>query len=80
MPSRISGTDSMMRKKIANSGASLPASATIGLPPAHCEPGAHAAPSELGADRIAARERDDDVDDHRQQRAQQELGVVALRD
>ena len=34
MPSRISGTDSMMRKKIANSGASLPASATIGLPPA----------------------------------------------
>ena len=34
MPSRISGTDSMMRKKIANSGASLPASATTGLPPA----------------------------------------------
>ena len=33
-PSRISGTDSMMTKKIPNSGASLPASATIGLPPA----------------------------------------------
>ena len=33
-PSRMSGTDSMMTKKIANSGASLPASATIGLPPA----------------------------------------------
>jgi hypothetical protein len=35
IPSRTSGTDSMMEKKIANSGASLPANATIGLPPAH---------------------------------------------
>ena len=43
------------------------------------EPGAHAAPPELGADRIAGGERDDDMDDHRQQRAQQELGVVLLR-
>jgi hypothetical protein len=34
MPSNMSATDSMMTKKIANSGASLPASATIGLPPA----------------------------------------------
>ncbi len=33
-PSRISGTASMITKKIANRGASLPASATIGLPPA----------------------------------------------
>jgi hypothetical protein len=35
MPSRIRGTDSMIKKKIANSGASLPATATITLPPAH---------------------------------------------
>ena len=40
------------------------------------EPRAHAAPPELGADRIAGGERDDHVDDHRQQRAQQELRVV----
>ena len=33
-PSRISGVDSMMMKKMANRGASLPARATIGLPPA----------------------------------------------
>ena len=33
-PSSTSGTASMMRKKMANSGASLPANATIGLPPA----------------------------------------------
>ena len=33
-PSKMSATDNMMTKKIPNSGASLPASATIGLPPA----------------------------------------------
>jgi hypothetical protein len=41
------------------------------------EPGAHAAPSELGADRITGREHNNDVNDHRKQRAQQELGVIA---
>ena len=43
------------------------------------EPAAHAAPAELGADRVAGGERDDDVEDHRQQRAQQELRVIPLR-
>ena len=43
------------------------------------EPGAHAAPAKLGADRVGGGERDDHVDDHRQQRAQQELRVVRLR-
>ena len=33
-PSSTSGTASMIKRKIANRGASLPASATIGLPPA----------------------------------------------
>jgi hypothetical protein len=33
-PSRTNGTASMIRKKSANSGASLPASAMTGLPPA----------------------------------------------
>ncbi len=33
-PSKITGTTSIMTTKIANRGASLPASATIGLPPA----------------------------------------------
>src|SRR5258708_3841290 len=33
-PSRISGVDSMMMKKMANRGASLPARATMGLPAA----------------------------------------------
>ena len=43
------------------------------------EPGAHAAAPELGAHRIAGGEPDDRMDDHREQRAQQELGVVLLR-
>ena len=43
------------------------------------EPGAHAATAELGADRIAGGERDHHMDDHRQQRTQQELGIVPLR-
>ncbi len=34
MPSNMSATDSMRTKKIPNRGASLPASATMGLPPA----------------------------------------------
>jgi len=33
-PSRISGMSSMKTKKMANRGASFPASATIGSPPA----------------------------------------------
>ena len=43
------------------------------------EPGAHAAAAELGAHRIAGGNRDDHVQHHRQQRAQQKLGVVPLR-
>ena len=43
------------------------------------EPRAHAASPELGADRVTAGERDDHVNDRRQQRAQQELGVICLR-
>ncbi len=43
------------------------------------EPGAHAAPAELGADGVAGGERDDHMGDHRQQRAQQKLRVVPLR-
>ena len=43
------------------------------------EPGAHAAAAELGAHRIAGRDRDDHMQHHRQQRAQQKLGVVPLR-
>ena len=43
------------------------------------EPGAHAAPAELGANRVAGGDRDDHMQHHRQQRAQQELGVVPLR-
>ena len=68
-----------MTKKITNSGASLPASATIGLPPAQASHVRSAAPAKFRADRIAGGERDDHVDDHRQQRAQQELRVVPLR-
>jgi hypothetical protein len=34
-PSMISVVASMIRRKIPNRGASLPVSATIGLPPAH---------------------------------------------
>jgi len=44
-----------------------------------CEPITHAAAIKLGSHRIAGRERDDHVDDHRQKGAQQELGVVFLR-
>ena len=44
------------------------------------EPGAHAAPAELGADRIAGGERDHHMDDGRQQRAQQELRIVLSAD
>ena len=43
------------------------------------EPGAHAAAAELGAHRIAGGDRDDHMQHHRQQRAQQKLGVVPLR-
>ncbi len=43
------------------------------------EPGAHAAPPELGAHCVAGGDRDDHVDHHRQQRAQQKLRVVPLR-
>ena len=77
-PSRTSGTASMIRKKIANSGASLPASAITGLPP-HRRATCACCVAGLGADRVAAGERDDHVNDGRQQRAQQELGVVCLR-
>ena len=43
------------------------------------QPGAQAAARELGADRIAGGDRDDDVEDVRQDRAQQELRVVQRR-
>ena len=43
------------------------------------EPGAHAAAAELGAHRIAGGDRDDHVQHHRQQRAQQKPRVVPLR-
>ena len=43
------------------------------------EPVAHAAPAELGANRVAGGQRDAHMEHHRQQRTQQELGVIPLR-
>src|SRR6476646_10057393 len=78
-PSSISGTVSMITKKIANNGASLPASATTGLPPAQASQVRMLRRRKLRADRITGGDGDDDVDHDRQQRAQQELRIIALR-
>ena len=78
-PSRISATDSMMTKKISEQGRQLAGERNDRVAARAGEPGAHAAPAELGADRVAGGERDDHMGDHRQQRAQQELRVVPLR-
>ena len=43
------------------------------------EPGAHATTAKFGADRIAGGDRHDHMHDHRQQRSQQELGIIPLR-
>src|SRR5262249_14561642 len=71
-PSRISGSNSMRKTKTANSGASLPASAIIGLPPAQASQVRmlrrwNSEPTE---------EPDHHMEDHRQQRAQQKLCVI----
>ena len=75
-PSRISASTASSRKKTANSGSSLPSKRDQRAAAGAAQPGAQAAPRELGADRIAGGDRDDDVEHGRHHRAQQKPGVV----
>ena len=75
----MTATTTIIRMKMANSGASFPTSAASGLPPAALQPGAQAARRKLGADGIAGRDRRDDMQHSRQHGAQQELGEVQRR-
>jgi len=68
-----------MTKKIPNKGRKLACERNERVAARAGEPSAHAAPAKFGAHRVAGSEPDDHMDDHRQQRAQQELCVVRLR-
>ncbi len=78
-PSRNSGSASMIRKKMHKQRRQLAGQRDDRIAAGAFQPGPRVAAAEFGADRIARGERDHHMDDHRQQRAQQELGVVLLR-
>ena len=64
--------DTEQRRELAGQGCDRIATGTF-------EPGPRVATAEFGADGIAGGERDHHMDDRRQQRTQQELGIVLLR-
>src|SRR5262249_20113221 len=76
-PSRMSGTVSMITKKIEQRG-ELAQQCHDRIAASASEPGAHAAAAKLGPNCVAGGDRDNDVNHDRQQCAQQELGVVPL--